>query len=188
MLPFNDEHCQSFEMNKSFTYMCKLSCNIFMPLTSCDNILALHFTTFEGCSCITVSHMPQLRSVKMDDIYIYNVYTLSLLLATFQIKQRRGRLYFQEGEDDDDINTIVTPTAPAAIHTGPITRARARQLNYQVLSFLANDSNVHENMMLPKLDKFVLLTNEGPSLEKDEHWSKNKNGVTSDGFKSLKPP
>ena len=50
---------------------------------------------------------------------------------------------------DEDINTIVTPTAPAAIHTGPITRARARQLNYQVLSFLGNDSNVHENMMLP---------------------------------------
>ena len=70
----------------------------------------------------------------------------------------------QEGEDDENINTIVTPTAPAAIHTG--TRARARQLNYQVLPFLGNDSNVHENMMLPKLDTFVLLTNEGPSLEK----------------------
>ena len=100
---------------------------------------------------------------------------------------------------DEDINTIVTPTAPAAIHTGPITRARARQLNYQVLSFLGNDSNVHENMMLPKLDTFVLLTNEGPSLEKDEHWSKNKHGddgmqkgiksgVTSDDFRTLKPP
>ena len=100
---------------------------------------------------------------------------------------------------DEDINTIVTPTAPAAIHTGPITRARARQLNYQVLSFLGNDSNVHEIMMLPKLDTFVLLTNEGPSLEKDEHWSKNthgvdgmrkgiKNGVTSDDFRTLKPP
>ena len=72
-------------------------------------------------------------------------------------------------EPDEDINTIITPTVPAAIHTGPITRARARQLNYQVLSFLGNDSNVHENMMLPKLDTFVLLTNEGPSLEKDEH-------------------
>ena len=69
---------------------------------------------------------------------------------------------------DEDINTNVTPTAPAAIHTGPITRARARQLNYQVLSFLGNDSNVHENMMLPKLDTFVLLTNEGPSLEKKD--------------------
>ena len=37
---------------------------------------------------------------------------------------------FQEGEDDEDINTIVTPTAPTATYTGPITRARARQLNY----------------------------------------------------------
>ena len=102
-------------------------------------------------------------------------------------------------ENDEDINTIITPTVPAAIHTGPITRARARQLNYQVLSFLGNDSNVHENMMLPKLDTFVLLTNEGPSFEKDEHWSKNKhgddgmrkgnkNGVTSDDFRTLKPP
>ena len=100
---------------------------------------------------------------------------------------------------DEDINTIVTPTAPTATYTGPITRARARQLNYQVLSFLGNDSIVHENMMLPKLDTFVLLTIEGPSLEKDEHWSKNKHGVdgmckgnknevSSDDFRTLKPP
>ena len=85
------------------------------------------------------------------------------------------------------------------IHTRPITRARARQLNYQVLSFLGNDSNVHENMMLPKLDTFVFLKNEGPSLnKKDEHWSKikhgddgmckgNKSGVSSDEFRTLKP-
>ena len=101
---------------------------------------------------------------------------------------------------DEDINTIVTPTAPTAIHTGPITRARARQLNYQVLSFLGNDSNVHENMMMPKLDTFVLLTNEGPSLDKtnepcrkfkhgDDGMRKgNKNGVTSDDSRTLKPP
>ena len=90
---------------------------------------------------------------------------------------------FQEGKDDEDINTIVTPTAPAAIHTGPITRACARQLNYHVLSFLGNDSNAHENMMLPKLDTFVLLTNEGPSLEKDEQWSKNKHGEQERSYK-----
>ena len=101
---------------------------------------------------------------------------------------------------DDDINTIAPPTAPAAIHTGPITRARARQLNYHALSFLGNDSNVHENMMLPKLGTFVVLTNEGPSLDKKyEPWSKfkhgddgmrkgNKNGVTSDDSRTLKPP
>ena len=54
--------------------------------------------------------------------------------------------------------------------------------------------------MLPKLDTFVLLTNEGSILDKkDEPWSKfkhgdddmrmgNKNGVTSDDFRLLKPP
>ena len=101
---------------------------------------------------------------------------------------------------DEDINTIVTPTGPAAIHTGPITRARACQLNYQVLSFLGNNSNVHENMMLPKLDTFVLITNEGPSMDKrDEHWSRIKhgdegarggiqNGVSSAYLSTLKPP
>ena len=98
------------------------------------------------------------------------------------------------------INTIVTPTAPTVKYNGPITRARTRNLNYQVLSFLGNDSNVHENMMLPKLDIFVLLTNEGSGMDKrDEHWSKTshgddgmrkgiKNGVTSNDFRTLKPP
>ena len=109
-------------------------------------------------------------------------------------------MFSRRGEDDEDINTIVTPTAPTTTYTGPITRARACQLNYHILSFLGNDSNVHENMMLPKLDTFVLLTNEGPGMDKrDEHRSKtkhrddgmrkgNKNGVTSDDFRTLKPP
>ena len=73
-------------------------------------------------------------------------------------------------------------------------------MNYQVLLFLGNDSNDHENMMLPKLDTFVLLTNKGPSLDKkDEPWSKfkhgddgmrkgNKNRDTSDDSRTLKPP
>ena len=54
--------------------------------------------------------------------------------------------------------------------------------------------------MLPKSDTFVLLTNKWPSLDKkDEHWSNNKhgddgmhkgnkNGVSSDDFRTLKPP
>ena len=114
-------------------------------------------------------------------------------------KFMKDKKNFIRGRFDEDINTIVTPIAPAVIHTGPITRARACQLNYQVLSFLGNDSNVHENMMLPKLDTFVLLTNEGPSLDKnDEPWNKfkrgddgmrkgNKNRVTSDDSRTLKP-
>ena len=70
---FNDEYCQSFHMNKSFTYMCKLSCNTFMPSTSCDNILALYFINYEIYSCIHVSYVQNPREVKMDDIYIYNI-------------------------------------------------------------------------------------------------------------------
>ena len=54
--------------------------------------------------------------------------------------------------------------------------------------------------MMPKLDTFALLRNEGPSMvKKDEHWSMikhggdgarkgNKNGVVSDDFRILKPP
>ena len=70
---FNDKHYQSFDMNKSFTYMCKLSCNIFMSSTSCDNILALYFMIYECYSCIHVSYVQKSRKVKMDDIYIYNI-------------------------------------------------------------------------------------------------------------------
>ena len=54
--------------------------------------------------------------------------------------------------------------------------------------------------MLPKLDTFVLLTNEGPNMNKnDEHWSMikhgkdgarkgNKNRVSSGVFNILEPP
>ena len=89
---------------------------------------------------------------------------------------------------------------PLLLHILDQFIARACQLNYQVLLFLGNYSNVHENMILPKLDTFVLLTNEGPSLDKkDEPWNKFKhgddgmrkgikNGVTSDDFRTWKPP
>jgi len=53
--------------------MCKLSCNTFMPSTSCDNILALYFINYESYSCIHVSYVQNPREVKMDDIYIYNM-------------------------------------------------------------------------------------------------------------------
>jgi hypothetical protein len=55
-------------------------------------------------------------------------------------------------------------------------------------------------MMLPKLDTFVLITNEGPSMDKrDEHWSRIKhgdegvregiqNGASSAYLSILKPP
>ena len=82
----------------------------------------------------------------------------------------------QEGEDDEDIHAIDTIAASTSTHIhvpqGPLTRARARQLNYQVLSFLGTLPNIHENMMLHKSDVFMLLRNDGPSMnERDKHWS-----------------
>jgi hypothetical protein len=107
----------------------------------------------------------------------------------------------QEGEHDDDITSIDTPAAPTVTEIqGPITRARAKQLNYQVLSFLGTLSYIHENRMLPKSDMFVTLRNDGPSMdERDKHWSMIMHGdgsehvrieedATSGNFRTLKPP
>ncbi|EMS60677.1 hypothetical protein TRIUR3_14201 [Triticum urartu] len=73
--------------------------------------------------------------------------------------------------------TTVTPISPTVLPLGTVARAQIRQLNYQVLSFLGNVSNVHENMMLPNLDTFVLLAIEVSSMDKKvEHWSMVKHG------------
>ena len=87
------------------------------------------------------------------------------------------------GGCDEDIPAIdaTTTTTPPTLQ-GPMTRARARQLNQQVLSFLQATPNIHENMMLPKVDVFVSLRNEGPSMdEKDKLWSMY---VKGDGSRS----
>mgnify|MGYP005845677519 CR=1 FL=1 len=103
-------------------------------------------------------------------------------------------------EYNEDMEAIVTHTTPTTIPIGSISIDRARQLYYHVLSFLGNVSEVHENMMLPNFDTFLMLTVEGPSMDKkDEHWSiikhedegvceENKNGVCSGDFRTLKPP
>ena len=112
-----------------------------------------------------------------------------------------GTTSFQEGEDDEDIPHVDTPAAPTATLQGPITRARARQLNYQVLSFLGTITHIHENMMLPKSDVFVTLRNDGPSMdERDKHCSmithgdevskrvRIEDGAATGDFRTLKPP
>jgi hypothetical protein len=102
---------------------------------------------------------------------------------------------------DKDIPSIDTPTAPTSEYIqGHITRARAKQFNYEVLSFLGTLSYIHENMMLPKSDVFVTLTNDGPSMEeRDKHWNMSMHGdgsqherieedTASEDFRTLKPP
>ena len=86
-------------------------------------------------------------------------------------------------KSDEDIPTVdaTAATTPSPLQ-GPITRARARQLNQQVLSFLQATTNIHENMMLPKSNVFVSLRNDGPSMDaRDKLWSMYVNG---DGSRS----
>ena len=90
-----------------------------------------------------------------------------------------------------DIPSIDTTVLPTATHIqGPITRSRAKQLNYQVLSFFGTIPHIHENMMLPKSDVF---------LKRDMHWSMAMHGdgskrvmiqekATDEDFRTLRPP
>jgi hypothetical protein len=64
----------------------------------------------------------------------------------------------QEGEDDVDINTSNTSAPTHNQISGPITRARARQLNNQVSSFLASYSSYLDNGNMCSVS---LLRNDG---------------------------
>jgi hypothetical protein len=109
----------------------------------------------------------------------------------------KGRRF--EIGSDEDIPNVDTTTAHPHVQ-GPLTRARGRQLNYQVLSFLGTIPNIHENMMLSKSDVLVLLRNDGLSMdERDKHWSMvihredNKHMIqeedaASGEFRTLKQP
>ena len=74
----------------------------------------------------------------------------------------------QEGGDDEDISTTVTPT-PAV---GPMTRARVKQLNGQVLSLLNNYDLTDKNMMLPSSFDLLVLRNEGVG-----EWKRGAQGI-----------
>jgi hypothetical protein len=65
----------------------------------------------------------------------------------------------QEGEDDEDITPMDTNNTPQVDIQGPITCARARQLNLQVISFLRNYSYAFESSMLP--NDLIVLRNQG---------------------------
>ena len=65
----------------------------------------------------------------------------------------------QEGEDDEEITPMDTNNTPQVDVQGPITRARARQLNLQVSSFLSTYSCEFENSLLP--NNLIILRNKG---------------------------
>src|SRR6185312_6727349 len=61
----------------------------------------------------------------------------------------------QEGEDDEDIPPNDTPMPTT--QQGPITRARARELNYQVNSFLAvHKPSSMNGVLLNSCDAFLI--------------------------------
>jgi hypothetical protein len=64
----------------------------------------------------------------------------------------------QEGEDDEDINTLAT-IIPSVEIIGPITWSRAQQLNHQVNSFLCSFTYNIESRLLPK--DLIVLRNQG---------------------------
>jgi hypothetical protein len=66
----------------------------------------------------------------------------------------------QEGEDDEDIPTH--DGSPVAIQ-GPITRARTRQLQYQVKSFLSSSPCQLQDILLP--NEILIVRNEGQAYE-----------------------
>jgi hypothetical protein len=68
----------------------------------------------------------------------------------------------QEGGDDEDISSTDTPSAiPANIPQGPMTRARTRQLNCQVLSLLNMYDLTAKNMVLPSSVDLLVIRNKG---------------------------
>jgi hypothetical protein len=60
---------------------------------------------------------------------------------------------------DEDITPMDTNNTPQVDIQGPITHARARQLNLQVISFLRNYSCAFESRMLP--NDLIVLRNQG---------------------------
>jgi hypothetical protein len=65
----------------------------------------------------------------------------------------------QEGEDDEDITPLDAHNTPTLDIQGPITRARARQLNLEVSSFLSNSYYDFENRLLP--NDYIVIRNQG---------------------------
>jgi hypothetical protein len=99
-----------------------------------------------------------------------------------------------------------TTVGPRAAHPlkpqleGPLARARAREINYQVPFFVGTFPKNHENMMLPKSNVFMIFRNDRTSMdEKVKHWNIIMHGdgsglariwddATSEDFQTLKPP
>ena len=64
---------------------------------------------------------------------------------------------------DEDITSSEAPADPPTVMQGPMTRARMRQLNLEVSSFLSDPFHTFENRLLP--NDVILLRNIGEGQE-----------------------
>ena len=64
---------------------------------------------------------------------------------------------------DEDITPSDTHNNPPTVIQGPITRARARQLNLEVSSFLYSSLYDFENRLLP--NEYIVIRNNGGDKE-----------------------
>ena len=87
----------------------------------------------------------------------FNIADLKLYLGEENECESR-MTQMQEGEDDED-NSSLDTTIPIA-QQGPMTRAKARELNYQVKSFLAVQTiSSPDGVLLNPCDDFLMLRN-----------------------------
>jgi hypothetical protein len=70
-----------------------------------------------------------------------------------------ARLLRVKTPHDEDITPLDTNNNPPLNVQGPITRARARQLNLEVSSFLNSSSYDYENRLLP--NDYIVIRNHG---------------------------
>lgn len=148
---FNDEHYKLDDINMYLTYMCKLSCNTSCWYISCDNSLNFHLMTYANYSCIKTLIVQQWRDIKTDDLYIYHVYTLSLCFVNFQIIQSRGRLCFQEREDDVDMASTDTTKNIVHIYNNQVISIN----NYKNYYFVALNRNTTQSFILCRVNTYL---------------------------------
>ncbi len=108
----------------------------------------------------------------------FNVADLSPFIGSEDTDSRTNP--FQVGEDDEDIpsccdNDQLTVTTEQVmnnnqdrLHVGPMTRARARQIQQQVNLFLHDCIAVNESFILPNVSMFLVLRYTCEAYDRDD--------------------
>jgi hypothetical protein len=127
-----------------------------------DEIEAVIPTEFADCVCHEDLEATCKRMEEKTDETVHK--SVHDAIITMDLGTILDRLYKRMTElvdrvNDEDITPMDTNNTPQVDIQGPITRARARQLNLQVVSFLRNYSCAFESSMLP--NDLIILRNQG---------------------------